>query len=43
MLPEDGNPRMNGSKISIEKYMVTIILGVYGLLPQGVSYGSKFF
>ena len=48
LLPEDGNPRMNGSKIQIEKCMVTIIRGVYGfyvvdLLPQGVSYDSDYF
>ena len=48
LLPEDGNQRMNGSKIQNEKNLVTIIWCVYcfyvvGLLPQGVSYDSDYF
>ena len=48
LLPEDENPQMNGSKISIQKYMVTIIWGVFGffivdILPHGVSYDSTYF
>lgn len=48
LLPDDDNPEMNGSKISIARIMVTIIWGVNGfyiidLLPHGTSYNSDYF
>lgn len=48
LLPEDDSPEMDGSQISIEKVMVTIIWGVNGfyivdLLPQKTRYTSQYF
>ena len=48
LLSEDGKPEMNGSKISIEKYMITILWGVYDfyfvdLFPHRASYDSDYF
>lgn len=48
LLPDDDSPEMDGSKISIEKVMVTIIWGINGfhiidMMPKGNKYNSEYF
>lgn len=48
LLPEDERPEMDGSKISYESVMVTIIWGVNGfhiidMMPKGQKYNSEYF
>ena len=48
VLPEEDAPVMDGSKIQIQKVMITVIWGVHGMhlidaLPEGESFNSRYF
>ena len=48
LLPEEEAPIMDGSKIQIQKIMITVIWGVHGIylfdvLPKGQTFNSAYF